>query len=73
MARFRQDGREARKTLDGAVAALRNCQRGGLTVIAVADVLVMLGAGPEAAPGDEVPARNPAADPVTGCLPVTPR
>lgn len=61
----------ARGVLDAAVAALRNCQRAGLTTITVADMLTMLGAETEPVP--EVPARDPLADPLTGCLPATPR
>ena len=63
----RDDEARAKGLLDGAVAALRNCQRAGLATIAVADMLTMLGAAPEAAAA--APARDPLADPLTGCRP----
>lgn len=62
---------QARRTLEGAVAALRNCQRGGIHSVPVEDVLRMLRDDPEASP--VMPARDPRADPLTGCLPATPR
>lgn len=64
---------ESRQALDRAVALLQGYQRAGAVMVPVTDVLEMLGASPETSPADEAPARDPAADPMTHCLPVTPR
>jgi hypothetical protein len=71
--RTRERGDSDAVALDRAVALLRGYQRAGATEVPVADVLEMLGASPEAAPATEVPVRDPAADPLTHCMPVTPR
>jgi hypothetical protein len=63
----------AREHLDRAVAVLRRYQRAGAAVLPVEDMLEMLGAGPETGPSPEVPARDPQADPLTGCRSPLPR
>lgn len=63
---------EARQVIDRAVSALRQRQRAGGTEVAVADVLAMLGADPDTSPPPLARARDPLADPITGCRPVTP-
>ena len=60
------DDSRARETVERATAVLRSCQRNGITMIQVADVLSMLGAGTETAPVPEVPPRDPLADAMTG-------
>jgi hypothetical protein len=57
---------ESRETIDRAVVMLRRFQRAGERDLPIADVLVLLGAAPEPEPGP-VPARDPLADPITGC------
>jgi hypothetical protein len=62
----------AAEALDRAVALLQGYQRAGAAEVPVADVLAMLGAAPEA---EAVTGPMPVvsgADPLTGCLPVTP-
>ena len=61
----------AREALRDAVAELRRYQAGGITVVPVADVLVLLGAAPEVPPVPEA-RRDPQADPLTGCRSVLP-
>jgi hypothetical protein len=69
--RTRERGDSAAVALDRAVALLRGYQRAGATEVPVADVLEMLGAGPETvAPPEKT--LDPRADPLTGCLPPTP-
>lgn len=70
--RKRQDGPQdegarARKALDRATATLQHYQRSGLTVVAIEDVLSLLGDPPQQAAIRE-PARDPRADPLTGAL-----
>jgi hypothetical protein len=56
----------AGERLERAVAVLKRYQRAGADVVPVADVLEMLGAGPETVPEPEMPSRDPRADPLTG-------
>lgn len=53
----------AREAVERVTAVLRSCQRSGITMVQVTDVLSMLGAGPGAT---ERLLRNPLADPMTG-------
>jgi hypothetical protein len=62
---------ESRLALDRAVALLQGYQRAGAVAVPVADVLEMLGVAPETVPPPEK-TLDPRADPVTGCMPVTP-
>lgn len=69
--RRRQDGprdeeTQARRTLERATAALHHYQCSGLTVVAIEDVLSLLGDAPQ--PAVPEPARDPRADPLTGAL-----
>lgn len=57
----------AGERLARAVAVLRRYQRAGADVVPVADVLEMLGAGPETTV-PEAPPRNPGTDPLTGAM-----
>ena len=73
---LRPDGRKraaddaAREVLDRTVVLLRRYERAGATALPVADVLEMLGAGTEPAPGSaERLLRDPGDDPMTGCRP----
>jgi len=61
---------KARETLDRAVGLLRRYERAGAEALPVAVVLEMLGAEAEAAPATA--ARDPLADPITGCRSVMP-
>jgi hypothetical protein len=68
------DGAEealARKALERTVRMLMQYQRAGLTMVAIEDVLSLLGAG-DSGTVPEVTPRDPRADPLTHCLPVTP-
>jgi hypothetical protein len=60
-----EDGAQALKAVERTVAILRSYQRAGAVEVPVADVLEMLGAGPETVPVPQVPL-DPAADPMTG-------
>jgi hypothetical protein len=57
---------KAREVLDRAVGLLRRYERAGATALPVADVLEMLGAGPDEAAPAQAPSRDPRADPLTG-------
>ena len=76
MTRFRwrdaaQAEDSAREVIARAVAVLRQDQAHGVTEVPVADVLRLLGAEEEAETAPPPP-RDPLADPMTGCRPVTP-
>jgi hypothetical protein len=58
----------AGERLERAVAVLKRYQRAGADVVPVADVLEMLGAGPETVPMPEASSRDPRTDPLTGAL-----
>jgi hypothetical protein len=62
---------EAQATINRTVAMLRRFQRAGERELPITDMLTLLGAAPDTEPGPG-PARDPAADPMTGCRPVTP-
>ena len=62
----------ARETLDRAVGLLRRYERAGAEALPVSVVLEMLGAGTEVGTSERAPARDPRADPLTGCLPAGP-
>lgn len=59
---------QARKALDRTAGMLRQYQRSGLTMVAIEDVLTLLGAEPDSAPAPQEPPRDPRADPLTGAL-----
>ena len=62
-----EDG--ARRALERATAMLRQYERSGLTMVAIEDVLSLLGAPPEAeAEPVRQPPRDPRADPLTGAM-----
>lgn len=63
----------AGERLERAVAVLKRYQRAGADVVPVADVLEMLGAGPETVTAPPPEAPDPAVDPVTGCRSVLPQ
>ncbi|HTJ68216.1 MAG TPA: hypothetical protein VL551_11855 [Actinospica sp.] len=63
----------AQKAVDRTVAALHWHLRQGEIAVKVADVLELLGAGAEAEPEAKAPARDPLADPLTGCASVLPQ
>lgn len=60
----------AREMLDRTVVMMRRMQAAGAGLVAIEDVLVLLGAAPEAEPAPAP--RDPRADPITGCRPATP-
>lgn len=62
------DDPRAGERLDRAVAVLRRYQRAGADVVPVADMLEMLGAGPETVPVPQASSRDPGADPLTGAM-----
>lgn len=62
------DETRARKALERAVAMLGQCQRNGLTMVAIEDVLTLLGGEPERAAEAQEPPRDPRADALTGAL-----
>lgn len=59
-----EDG--ARRALERATAMLAEYQGNGLTMVAIEDVLGLLGAEPEPEPAP--PQRDPRADPLTGAM-----
>jgi hypothetical protein len=64
---------ESRETIDRAVVMLRRFQRAGERELPITEMLTLLGAAPEAETGPgPAPGRDPLADPLTGCRPVTP-
>lgn len=63
-----EDEAQARKSLERATAMLRQYVRSGLTMVAIEDVLTLLGAEPDSAPVPEEPPRDPRADPLTGAM-----
>jgi hypothetical protein len=60
-----EDESHARVTVERAVTVLKSCQRNGITMVQVADVLSMLGGGPEPVPVTDAPL-DPLADAMTG-------
>jgi hypothetical protein len=57
----------ARRALDRTAAMLQAYRRNGLTMVAIEDVLTMLGTDPDAA-SPRQPLRDPRADPLTGAM-----
>jgi len=61
-----EDETRTRATVERVTAVLKSCQRNGVTMIQVADVLAMLGAEPGTVPVTDVPLPDPLADAMTG-------
>lgn len=68
--RGRKEEARARDILSEAVSALTQARLAGVTEVPVDEVLALL-TGAEAPPAP-VTAPDPLADPVTGCMPVSP-
>jgi len=58
----------AQRALGRAAAMLRDYQKNGLTMVAIEDVLTLLGTDPDTPPPLREPPRDPRADPLTGAM-----